>query len=63
MHLCYSCFILHRVTGHEEKNWKDCPPHAFLCENKKCVTADKMCDTIDHCGDGSDEGTICDGND
>ena len=42
-------------------NWIDCPPHAFLCANRKCISSDKVCNTIDNCGDRSDEGAICQG--
>ncbi|KAL3858959.1 hypothetical protein ACJMK2_009204, partial [Sinanodonta woodiana] len=30
---------------------------SFLCDNKKCVDEDLLCDKVDHCGDYSDEST------
>ena len=29
--------------------------HVFVCENRKCLEKDKVCNLVDDCGDGSDE--------
>ena len=37
-----------------------CPVDQFSCFNGHCVPAPVVCDTLDHCGDGSDEApTVC----
>ncbi|CAL1538167.1 unnamed protein product, partial [Lymnaea stagnalis] len=32
-----------------------CPGFYFLCRNLLCIDNDLTCDSVDHCGDGSDE--------
>ena len=39
----------------------NCPSHAFLCANNKCIAAEKVCDRKSDCDDNSDESTICTG--
>ena len=36
-------------------NSRVCPADYFLCVNRRCVSALKRCNSIDDCGDGSDE--------
>jgi len=31
----------------------------FVCDNGFCVSKNKVCDSNDDCGDGSDEGSVC----
>ena len=38
-----------------------CPRDHFVCANGKCLTKSKICNSVDDCGDNSDEGTICSG--
>ena len=32
-----------------------CGPGQFHCDNQRCIGNQKVCDTHDDCGDGSDE--------
>lgn len=32
-----------------------CPERYFLCSNRRCIDADRHCNSIDDCGDNSDE--------
>lgn len=36
------------------KKYNSCGTH-FQCANKNCIDEDLKCDTVDHCGDNSDE--------
>ena len=38
-----------------------CPRDHFICANGKCLAKSKICNSVDDCGDNSDEGTICTG--
>jgi hypothetical protein len=38
---------------------RDCQISEFMCNNRRCVSAEKYCDGIDDCGDGSDEPRFC----
>lgn len=44
------------VTAFSEdfKKYNSCGTH-FQCANKNCIDEDLKCDTVDHCGDNSDE--------
>ena len=35
--------------------WKQCSSEQFECDNGQCIRLQNHCDTIDDCGDGSDE--------
>jgi len=43
--------------GSDEKNCKEkkCASDEFRCKNKRCIPDVQKCDSIDHCGDNSDE--------
>ena len=32
-----------------------CNPTQYKCANKRCVNSTKVCDSVDDCGDHSDE--------
>uniref|UniRef100_A0A0L8GWC4 Serine protease 12 n=1 Tax=Octopus bimaculoides TaxID=37653 RepID=A0A0L8GWC4_OCTBM len=34
---------------------KGCPPNQFECANSQCRNIDQICDTVNNCGDNSDE--------
>ncbi|CAI9722756.1 serine protease svh-1-like isoform X3 [Octopus vulgaris] len=34
---------------------KGCPPNQFECAKSQCLEIDRICDTVDNCGDNSDE--------
>ena len=52
----YSCPLPRPTQG------EDCPPNQWRCENKVCITNDRLCDLSDDCGDNSDEGlALCEG--
>ena len=36
------------------ENYESCGQH-FRCDNNKCIDSSLTCDTVDHCGDFSDE--------
>ena len=36
-----------------------CKDDSFTCTNRKCISADLLCDGEDHCGDNSDETYGC----
>lgn len=36
-----------------------CKISEFGCRIGKCISSDKFCDGVDHCGDGSDEPRFC----
>lgn len=36
-----------------------CKISEFGCRGGRCISADKYCDGVDHCGDGSDEPRWC----
>lgn len=38
---------------------RDCQISEFTCNNRRCISAEKYCDNIEDCGDGSDEPRFC----
>lgn len=38
---------------------RDCQISEFPCNNRRCISAEKYCDSVDDCGDGSDEPRFC----
>ena len=43
-------------------NFLACPKNHFICENKKCIHNNKLCDGANDCDDDSDEGSVCESN-
>ena len=39
----------------------DCSRNSVSCKNEKCVSKSKICNGEDDCGDSSDEGEACAG--
>ena len=36
-----------------------CPESEFTCTNGHCIPRSQLCDGVNHCGDASDELTVC----
>lgn len=39
--------------------FSECTSTEFSCSSGQCIPSSDMCDTVEHCLDGSDEGAIC----
>lgn len=45
--------------GEDEDNCSTCVEMEYMCDNRKCIPLQWVCDKIDDCGDNSDEKENC----
>ena len=57
---CQSKLLIHNTLLNLSDD--SCPRENFLCANENCLDASYLCNGKNDCGDNSDEGTICSGN-